>query len=302
MDTSKKRLAKAGRWLIVLGLLGLPILLIAYLLLLVLFYLSLSGTGAPPTPVSIQDQDVSGLRIETLWLPERQRAQSTSIVVCILQAGELHPDCGSSAFYGQEPTVLQGFTNLTPVGTPQMPIRRAFGPNYEVFAVAQLSASAFDVSPLEQGKQSLDQEEVDFTWTVTPKYSGEQVLNVAVTGVWVPRNGGEPIERPLASHLFHLKVIDPPSPPPPFFSLGQVTVGEILILIVGSLLNVPWIVESIGKRRREKEQKQQTLSADPVSIPLSSGSSSNVSPPSTGSVESLSTRMRKQGKKKLKRR
>ncbi len=154
----------------------------------------------------------------------------------------------------------------TPVGTPGVSIADAFGPGYAVSAKARLSASAFDVDPKEQLEQSLDQNgSVTFVWTATPKYIGKQSLEVTITGVWTPSSGGTPKERPLAHQSLSLDVVDiPPPPPPSFFLLGQVDLGALLGVLLGSAFNVPVIIELI-KIRHERKQERQQISRTPSS-------------------------------------
>jgi len=170
------------------------------------------------------------------------------------------------------PTVKQAQTQvrsqLTPVGTPYMPIAKAFGPKFDAFAIAELSASAFDIAPQQQEKQSLNQEYVEFDWTLTPRYTNEQTLRVTVNGIWVPKNGGEPIERPLAGHLLHINVssVQPPekSEATPFIVPGQLSLSDLFVALFSSALNIPWIVELLKKR---KESKKKNADADSSAIP-----------------------------------
>src|SRR5690242_5772955 len=49
---------------------------------------------------------------------------------------------------------------------------------------AQLSASAFDLSPPIQTPQSYVGKEIDFAWSATPKYVGPQTLIFTIRGYW----------------------------------------------------------------------------------------------------------------------
>lgn len=142
-------------------------------------------------------------------------------------------------------------TQLTPTGTPDVPIQNAFGYGYDVFALAQLSASSFDIDPRDQKQQSLDQGEVHFVWIITPKYPGQQQLYAAITGQWVPRSGGSSLTRPLGSLSETVVVDDLPQVDQvnPFLSMGQ----NLLLLLIGSVFSVPWIWDLVAKKR-EKER------------------------------------------------
>jgi hypothetical protein len=52
-----------------------------------------------------------------------------------------------------------------------------------------------------------------------------------------------------------MEVVDPETP---FFSIGQITLGGIILVILGSAMNIPWIWDTIKKRREEKKEKHQT--------------------------------------------
>lgn len=159
----------------------------------------------------------------------------------------------------------------------------------------QLSASAFDVDPQEQPLQRYDFDnsnsvhELDFDWTITPKYTGHQTLIITIAEPVSPTQQGEPIERVLDKYVIHLTVSDTQSENTssiPFFSVGQVTISGLLLILLGSVLNVPWIVELLQKGRDAKEKKQ---SAPPVS----STGSTNVSTPSVSPTQARKRKKRK---------
>jgi len=145
--------------------------------------------GCFPLKDSISDTDISGLSIHTSWWSDQETHSSTFVEVEILPTPSTTPTV--------EPSQTQASSQLTPVGTPNVPIAQAFGTQYDVFAKATLSASAFDVDPQQQPIQSLNQKGVLFTWTVAPKYAGSQVLNISVTGIWRSGSGLIQNARPL---------------------------------------------------------------------------------------------------------
>ncbi|HET8910860.1 MAG TPA: hypothetical protein VFN23_05315 [Ktedonobacteraceae bacterium] len=151
------------------------------------------------------------------------------------------------------------FVHPTPVGTPTAPIVGAFGSNYNVFAQAQLSGSAFAIDPAVQKQQSLDQRSVIFTWTLLPKFTGEQILNLDITGVWISTRTGPTLERPLVNRLVFLQVNVPPEKQAstPFFTLGQLNVTDLIVVFLGSTLNVPWIIELLKKVRKSSKPASQ---------------------------------------------
>jgi hypothetical protein len=99
---------------------------------------------------------------------------------------------------------------------------------------------------------------VFFTWTVTPKYAGSQVLNISIIGIWRSKGSDEEIDRPLAGHLLDVKVTDQVTEPgmslfgsPP--GLGPIILGELIITFVGLIMNLPWIWVTF-KRRGERKR------------------------------------------------
>jgi hypothetical protein len=224
--------------------------------------------------VGIQNTDISGLAIQSGWKFTTPVHESIAISLTIVNTSSNVPVI-------PQPNQTQASSQLTPVGTPHVPILEAFGPNYDVFAVAQLSASAFDVDPREQLKQSLDQQEVIFTWNVTPKYGGGQTLNFAVTGIWIPKSGGETIERPLANLSGNMWVIDVGDA---FFTFGKITLADLLLALIASVLNVPWIVDLIKKRKEEKKKKQSATPSGPSNTPTSPANVTSTTTPSPSPV------------------
>jgi hypothetical protein len=144
----------------------------------------------------------------------------------------------------------------TPVGTPGVPVAKAFGSGYDFFVQAQLNASAFDVVPQEQPVRAFDQPGT-FTWALTPRYTGYQSVEVIVTGRWIPRSGGPAIEHQLARQSFSFEVAATPSPS---FSLRRLAVTQPLMTLFVALLslalNVPWIIELLKKRPETKSESR----------------------------------------------
>ncbi len=200
----------------------------------------------PPLPVItnfISDADISGLTITTKWSISQVTHSSTIITVTISPTSLAASPTGT----GQTQASLQP----TPVGTSNVPIAQAFGADYDVFAEATLDSSAFDISgPQPQSEQSLDQQEVDFTWIVTPKYAGSQVLNVSINGIWSLKGGGKEIKYPLAGHELNVEVTE--ATPASLLDFGQAVLGGLLVAMAGLIMNLPlaWIM--LKKRKEEK--------------------------------------------------
>jgi hypothetical protein len=201
------------------------------------FFFAQGDTQGKPVGYSflqIKETDVADLAIQTIVTVPADTDQPVQVEVNFTSP-EQSPSSSSSP------------SQLTPIGTPGVPIVKAFGSGYDFFATARLNASAFDVVPQEQSERSLDQPGA-FDWALTPKYTGYQSIEVVVTGRWIPRSGGPAIERLLASQFFSVYITATPNP---FFTLGRLDVTQLSIVFFvmpGLLLNVPWVVELLKKR------------------------------------------------------
>jgi hypothetical protein len=236
----------------IIAILGISLCVISF------FLLQPRPQNGPPSNF-VSDTDVSGLTTEITWPIHVVRGQSFALTVLIT------PTPALTASATAEPGQTQVLSQLTPVGTPKVPISKAFGPKFDAFAIAELSASAFDVAPQQQATQSLDQRLVKFDWTLTPRHTDKQTLSVTITGVWIPKSGGKQIERPLAGHLLHISVTDT-APTTPFFVLGQLTFSDLFVALISSALNIPWIVELFKKRQETKKEKSDTALSATLSL------------------------------------
>lgn len=89
----------------------------------------------------------------------------------------------------------------TPVGTPGTTLFSAFGPGYEPFATATLTASPGNFSitllPVSSLEQPLAQNSILWKWLVVAKQSSTQILDVDVEVVWKPISAKLPKQGPL---------------------------------------------------------------------------------------------------------
>ena len=134
-------------------------------------------------------------------------------------------------------------------------LESAFGSQL-ISLVAQLDGTAFDISPSAPPPQDPNQRVVSFHWNILPKEAGPQAFEVNIAGQW--ENGG----RLETTYFLHSEFsVNVDESPVPFITFGQVTLSALLLSLLGSLLNVPWILDYIQKRK-ETKQKQH---AAPVS-------------------------------------
>jgi hypothetical protein len=168
----------------------------------------------------------------------------------------------SSEIQSETAEANQRLLKATPIanGTPNVPLSQTFGPDYMVFAFAQLDvspASKFDLPQLRQDSQSLEQTQPVFSWTITPMETTQAVITVTITGQWKPIKGGNEIDIPLGKEKQSYDV----STPEPFILQALTTVGNSLFAILpifgGIGLTIPWIVDQIQKKRSKSRQSQK---------------------------------------------
>ncbi len=231
---------------------NLPRLGCASVIIMLVIILVSGFFAAVPTPgtIEIAEMKTSQLSIVAKTYSHFQKDHSVEVLVSITS---LLATVASASPTPNETRITAG---VTPVGTPGVAIQEAFGPNYNTFAVAQLSGSgAFEIDPQKQREQSLNQRDaVTFTWAVFPKVAGEQTLIIEVTGLWVPKSGGNPEERPLGRLEWKVNVEEP------IFSTGEIHLSDIVMLILGSALNVQWIWGLVQQARKKGKEKQEASS------------------------------------------
>lgn len=255
------------RWIITKRLprFGCLFILLIFIFLILFSHLLFSiHSHTSPYPSSVQNILLENLYITASTSFKAQKDHSQEVKIDIT---------GTKPYYITSRSLPASTTAVSQpkaIGTPQVPIQRAFGPNYDVSAVAQLAASAFDIDPKEQPEQSLDQQDnVSFVWTITPKFSGSQVIYISVTGIWA--NGSTIIKRPLGNLTLDIDVADPPPPPSPFINMGQINASDIIMVFLGSALNIQWIWGLVQERRKAKKQKKQSPSPSQKKLPTRRG-------------------------------
>ncbi len=211
------------------------------------------GTSQPQTTVA--DSAVSTLKIQTQWRKAMIVGQSDDITIDLL------PPSLVLATPGAEHTAT--ISEATPVGTPGVPVNTAFGPGYETFAVGDLEAPEFAITPAATQTQALNQPDVQFLWTVSPKSAGPQVIYVTITGQWRPTDGGEVIERTLGEVRLDIQVQNPP-PAAPQTGLDPGIVAAIIgaaATVVAALIGALVVWMQVSKDKKKKQKAKPTHSA-----------------------------------------
>jgi len=141
-----------------------------------------------------------------------------------------------------------------PVGTPNQGLAAAFGNEYQAYAIAHIAGASFHIelaSPEEP--QSLNQSRLDWIWNITADNPGLQSLDVSIEVEW--RHVGhteEPLIRQIWHNHFQVDVFQP------LITTGQVSAFSLVSAFIGSGLSIPWIYETLKKRKPKPRRKEKT--------------------------------------------
>jgi hypothetical protein len=95
------------------------------------------------------------------------------------------PDAEASATpIAELPNNEASILDPTRCNTPNANLRNAYGAQYEASALANLTATAFNVTPNQTGAKPLSQAKVTFTWDIEPKGGGAQAITLLVSAQW----------------------------------------------------------------------------------------------------------------------
>jgi hypothetical protein len=213
----------------------------------------------PPSPVAISKTVISSLTI-TYDIPDMLKVGTPATFDVSMSNSEIQFNTTVTSQRRLRGTPI-------PNGTPNVPLSQAFGPGYMVFAYAQLDvspASKFDLPPqLRKDSQSLEQQQLTFSWTITPKETTKAVITITITGQWKPIGAGNELDIPLWANKQPYNVSPSESPvstPGQFITQVATTLGAALYAVLpifgGLGLTVPWIVDQIGKRRNKPKQRE----------------------------------------------
>jgi hypothetical protein len=201
--------------------------------------------AAPPPPVLEPN-----VIIEAEWPVKMAVGTSDSIRVSLIRVAE---DEYVATVEVEGRTVI-GATPL-PVGTPEAPIERAFGPDYEASVTANLVSTAFEIEPVTNARQPLDQNVIIWEWNIISDRPGEQTVNARIEAEWVPTGGeGAAIQSQIWLSRFDILVYKP------LITTGQVSVMSLVTGFIGSGLSLPWLFEQVReavKERKKTEDKEE---------------------------------------------
>jgi hypothetical protein len=203
-------------------------------------------TGTPkPTPFATPEFLLYVERVEAEWPARLEARHSGTIRVSLIGTFE---DYLRVEIYGNTAVA----STPIPVGTPDADLRLAFGREYEAYAVAHIAGARFDISLASPESQSLDQPRVDWIWNIASDDPGLQGIDVSIEIEWRGvHNLEESLRRQIWRSHLEIEVFQQ------VVSTGQVSAFSLLSAFLGSGLSIPWIYETLKKRRSEQLQKHK---------------------------------------------
>ena len=218
----------------------------------------LVGGGGPPCGC-LAEEDIGNLHITKYWPTQMDLNTSDTIRVLLIpdNFNDYLSDLATTAGSGTHRvaseklgTIEGGFFDSGET------IAGLFGSDSEPFATAHLAATTFDVQPTGSGERPLDLLHiVEWSWIISPKILGRQVINVDIDIVWRSKKSGQVIHQvQLWQSNFDIKVTQP------FFDSSQLTAGALASAFLGlsSLFAsiIAWGLAQISTRWDERRKGQ----------------------------------------------
>ncbi len=255
-----------------LFLVGLSLLVLSALSFLTFALLPLRSSASVPVgnffssipvggPGSMAEAALSDLVIEKDWPAQMDlnTSDTVEIVLTLNNGGNLLPTATSGNHRIAQAAPI-------PVGTPDASIEEAFGRGYEAFATANLVATTFDVKPLGPQEQRLNQTALEWSWNMSSKSLGTQIVNADIEVQWKPLQTNSPIPvilTQLWQTRIEIRVTEP------LLDVG-LSVSTQVVGFIGAFggigLTVPWVWERLAELVRKKKMStgQEGLQATEV--------------------------------------
>jgi LysM repeat protein len=209
------------------------------------YTLSVSLTSPSSLPETTPTNPAPDLLIEAEWPVKLEVGQEGTVRISLIQTDS----------DGYVPTVVvtgntAEISTARAVGTPDVGIGSAFGPNLQAFAIP-----AFDTmighTPPEPEPQRFDGSRIDWKWIVAPTSKGRQTVIVSITIEWRRDDGTVQDRR---------KIWDPPQPiaievVQPFITMGELSISSLLTGVIGSALSVPFLYGMAKDRNKGIQEK-----------------------------------------------
>jgi hypothetical protein len=128
-----------------------------------------------------------------------------------------------------------------------VPPAQAFGPQYKVCAAAYLVGKAFEPKLTTLECQWLDQDELEWEWSVLTNQLGTQYLHFNVVMRWMQETTKTEIVQQIWHYSARVEIEQPWIVP------GQLTVLPVFGSIIGGSLTLPYLSERMKKRVNRQE-------------------------------------------------
>lgn len=199
------------------------------------------------------------LRIEEEWPDQIDIKGSDSISVLLakpqLSGGELLTPADNRKTMTGTPFLVGD--------NPDAPLGSVFGTGYEAYsATAHLVATTFNIQALGPEEQAINQTSIEWTWDISPKALGTQVIGLDIEVRWKPtsKGGREDILRQVWQSQMVVRIYEP------LLAVEQISIGALVtgfVSFIGGVgLTIPWIWELIQKRQKEKKKTKGTKATD----------------------------------------
>ena len=199
--------------------------------------------------VNIPIQSIPDSKIEVEWPTKMEVNRSDTIRISLVPINTQQV-VATAEVSGHTAVAM---TPLPILGTPEVPMKDAFGPSYDACIIANLQGSAFDIksTTTETDCIPLDQSNITWDWSIYPRSNGHQSIISSVDVHWVPKESNNKIfQTQLWRYRFETDV------KAPFIEVGQLNISTLISGLLSTLLSIPWIYERIKEKREMKEEKK----------------------------------------------
>ena len=210
-------------------------------------------TLSPPTPSAtatpVEPARVSLPMVEAEWPRDMSVDASDTVRISLVRVSET--DFVPSVEIPGHTAVV---ATPIPVGTPGVPLEKTFGPDLHLTFRANLGSGAFDIHPVSTIEfQPLDRPRIRWSWNVTAKNGGSQILSASIDARWTAgQDGPVAVERNLWRERLPVEVHES------WLALGQLQFLSVLSAVAGAWLGSPELLKLArtllrgGRRGRQR--------------------------------------------------
>jgi hypothetical protein len=196
-----------------------------------------TATPVPPTastiPVTPSAVPSPPLTVRTSWPTKMEVDRSDTLAVEVVQA----EDGSITATVTVVPRTVD-IATARPIGTPGVPLPRAFGQDLDGYLAAKLSAACFKPKEITAEYQSLDQAILRWDFNIAPECDGKQIISMSLLSQWKSRSTGQVLKGPVQVWYRNLET----DVERPWLTTGQINLMALVSGVIGSGLAIPFLV------------------------------------------------------------